>query len=138
MGNRIEVLCQYRIIAERDLTEQPITHQELLDCMLLTAVLDKEHTIQIKMAMEALAFCTPSIADICKKNLGELRRLPELLRKDPALLTDYVDLEDRQAEITAACQFLRTIATANPPQAGYLNIAADIMERYWIPFEYDE
>jgi len=138
MNNRTAILCQCRIITERDLNEQPITSQELLDCMLLTAVFDKERFVQIKQAVQALAFCTPSIADICKKNLRELRRLPELLRKEPALLADNINLEDRQMEMTAAGQCLRDTAAANPAQADYLNTAADIMDHYWTPLEYEE
>ena len=136
--SRIETLCRQRIIHERDLEREPITQQEILDCMLLTAALDREHSVQIKQAMEALAFCSPDIADVAKQNLGELRRLPNLLREDPALLTDYVDLDDRLPEMAAARQALRAIAAANPGQAEYLNAAADILEQYWTPLKYEE
>ena len=136
--SRVAALCQHRIINERNLIEQPITRQELLDCMLLTAALDREHASQIKQAVTAMAFCTPETADICKRTLAELRRLPELLREDATMPTDYLDLDDRQAEMAAAWQSLRVNAAASPAQADYLNAAADIMEEWWTPFGLEE
>jgi len=137
---RIEELCNRHIAGitiPRNLTEQPITPEEILDCLLLTAALDRKHAGQIKQAMEAMAFCTPDIADIAKRNLAELRRLPEILRDSPTLLTDYVDLEDRLPEMKAACQALRTMAAVNPAQAEYLNSAATILEDSWTPLNPD-
>ena len=138
MTSRAVILCRQRIIGERDLTVQPLTRQEILDCLLLTAVFDREHTDQIKQAVVTMAFCMPEIADICKKTLAELRRLPELLRKVPAMLTDYLDTEDRVSDMTAACQALRSIAAANPAQDEYLNAAAEIMEEWWTPLTLEE
>ena len=130
MNHRTQDLCNRPIagkMVSRDLSKEPITQQELLDCMLLTAALDREHAVQIKQAMEAMMVCAPDIADLAKQNLGELRRLPGLLRED---LTDYVDLDDRLPEMAAARQALRAIAAASPGQAEYLNAAADILESY--------
>ena len=141
MNNRIEDLCSRPIagtIIPRDLNEQPITRPEILDCLLLSAALDREHAGQMKQATAAMAFCMPDIAGLCRQNLGELRRLPDLLWKTPALLTDYVDLDDRLPEMAAARQALRAIAAANPGQAKYLNTAADVLEAWWAPLEYEE
>ena len=132
-ASRIETLCRQRVINRGDLNEEPITQPEILDCLLLTAALDREHTGQMKQAIEAVAFCMPGIADVAKQNLGDLRRLPEALRRDPALLTDYVDLDDRLPEMAAARQALRSIAIDNPGQAEYLNAAADILEAWVRP-----
>ena len=140
MQTRIEELCNRPIAGitiPRDLNEQPITPQEILDCLLLTAALDREYTSQLKQAMEAMAFCSPDIADIAKRILAELRRLPEIRRDDRTLLTDLVDLEDRQPEMKAACQALRTMALANPAQSEYLNTAAVILEDSWTPLNPD-
>ena len=49
MKNRIEELCKRPIIAPRDLETEPITRQEILDCLLLTALLDKENYPAIHM-----------------------------------------------------------------------------------------
>jgi len=141
MNHRTQDLCNRPIagrMVPRDLSKEPITQPEILDCLLLTAALDREHAGQMKQAIEAMAFCAPDIADVAKQNLGELRRLPNLLREDPALLTDYVDLDDRLPEMAAARQALRAIAAANPGQAKYLNAAADAMEAWWAPLEYEE
>ena len=138
MASRAEILCRQRIVNERNLTGQPITRQEILDCLLLTAVFDREHTDQIKQAVVTLAFCMPEIADICKRTLAELRRLPELLRKAPESLTDIIDLDDRQPEMAAAWQRLRAIAAENPAQAEYLNAGANIMETWWTPLTLEE
>ena len=141
MTNHVEELCGRPIagtVVPRDLNDEPITKGETLDCLLLTAALDREHPEQMKQAMEAMAFCAPEIADLCRKNLGELRRLPDLLRENPDLLMDELDLDDRIPEITQAGQVLRTMADMNLNQAGYLNTAADILEHYWSPLEYEE
>jgi len=139
MQTRIEELCNRPVITPpRDLESEPITRQEILDCLLLTAALEREHAVQIKQAMEAMAFCAPDIADLCKRNLAELRRLPELLREDATMPTDYLDLDDRQTEMSVAWQSLRAIAAANPAQAEYLNAGADILESYWPPLTLEE
>jgi len=137
-GSRIETLCRQRIVGERDLAEQPITPQEVLDCLLLTAALDRKHAGQIKQAIQAKAFCAPETTDICKKTLSELRRLPEFLRQNTDQLTDRLDLDDRLPEMEAARQALRAAAAANPAQAEYLNTAADILEEWWTPLTLDE
>jgi len=54
------------------------------------------------------------------------------------LLTDYIDLDDRLPEMTAARQNLRATAAANPQQAKCLNAAAGIMESYWPPLTLEE
>ena len=131
MNSRIEELCKLPIAGE------PITQQEILDCLLLTAALDREHVIQIKQAMEAMMICVPGLAFNCKKTLAELRSLPELRRENPALLIDHVSLEDRLPEMRAAWQTLRTLAAANPNQAAYLKTAADTLEDSWTPLNPD-
>ena len=138
MQTRIEELCKRPIVAPRDLEAEPITRQEILDCLLLTAALDRENAGQLKQAMEAMAFCSPNIADIAKRNLAELRRLPEIRRDDRALPTDLVDLDDRLPEMTAAREALRGIADAYPAQAKYLNAGADILETWWTPITLDD
>jgi ribulose bisphosphate carboxylase small subunit len=136
--SHIKALCNHSIITPREMNAQPVTPQEILDCMLLTAALDRENAPQIKKAMEAFASCRCDTADICKRNLGELRRLPKLLREAPVLLTDTLDLEDRLAEMTAAAQAMRVMAAENPNQAEYLNPAADAMETWWQPLTLEE
>ena len=54
MKTRIEELCNRHIAGTtvpRDLNERPITTAEILDCLLLTAALDREHAGQIKQAI---------------------------------------------------------------------------------------
>ena len=138
MPTRIEELCKRPVVAPRDLEAEPITRQEILDCLLLTAALDRENAGQLKQAMEAMAFRSPGIADICKKALGELRCLPELLRQKPDPLTDQLDLDDRLPEMTAAREALRGIADAYPAQAEYLNAGADILETWWTPLTLED
>ena len=44
MQTRIEELCNRPVITPpRDLESEPITRQEILDCLLLTAALEREH-----------------------------------------------------------------------------------------------
>jgi len=136
MRTRIEELCNRHIAGTtipRDLNERPITGPEILDCLLLTAALDREHAGQMKQAMEAIAFCMPETADLCKRALAELRRLPEVPREDPAPLTDSIDLEDRLPEMEAAWTALCDIGDENPAQAQYLYDGAHFMEEYWTP-----
>jgi len=121
METRIEELCNRPVILPRDFDIEPVTPQELLDCLLLTAALDREYAPQLKEAMEAYGVCMPAFLDLAKKNLGELRRLPDTLRENPTVLTDYVDNEDRLPEMTQAGQALRAIAAekkSRNPQTG--------------------
>jgi len=141
MRSRIEELCNRPVAGitiPRDLTAQPITLEETLDCMLLTAALEREHAGQMKQAMEAMAFCAPDIADLCKRNLAELRRLPEVQREDPAPLTDNIDLDDRLPEMEAAWTALCDIGDEHPAQAQYLYDGAHFMEEYWTPLTLEE
>jgi len=138
MLTRIEELCKRPVVAPRDMEAEPITRQEILDCLLLTAALDRENAGQLKQAMEAMAFCSPGIADICKKALGELRHLAEIRRDDRALPTDIIDLEDRLPEMTAAREALHGIADEYPAQAEYLNAGADVLENWWTPLTLED
>ena len=141
MQTRIEELCANPggIIGARDLSESPVTPQEILDCLLLTAALAGEHTVQITRGMEALAACEYDwLNSHCAENLLDLHSLPEDLKADPELLTDYVDAEDRLRDMTAVCQALRGIAVLHPEQAGPLHTAADIMEAWWTPLTLDD
>ena len=149
MNSRIQELCSRPIAGRmipRDLNEEPITKSEILDCLLLTAALDREHANQIKQGIEAMMICAPDIADLCKRTLAALRQIA------PARLIDHVNLEDRLPEVsvrkrahvnecerqftqqfTAAWLALRTMADANPNQAVYLKTAADTLEDSWSP-----
>ena len=132
METRIEKLCNRPIILPRDFNAEPITPQELLDCLLLTAALDREYAEQMKRAVQTIMVCAPEVADLCKRTIFDLRHLPSVM------LTDYVDLDDRMPEMAAACQTLRAMAVANPNQAEWLNAAADLLVKSWNPLEYEE
>jgi len=137
--NRVAALCKRPILAGRDLSKLPITPQEILDCMELTAAFAGEHTAQIIQGMEALAACEYDYVNShCVEDLLDLRGLPEDLKADPEMLTDYADTEDRVREITEACQALRFTAVLHPAQAEFLNAAADIVEEWWTPFGLEE
>jgi len=139
LKNRVEALCNRAILADRDLSDFPITPQEILDCMELSAALAKEHTAKIIQGMEALAACEYDwVNNHCVENLLDLRSLPEDLKANPDMLTDHVDTEDRVRDMTAACQALRFIAVLHPAQAEPLNAVAEIMETWWTPFSLDD
>ena len=139
MKNRIEELCNRPIIADRDLTKKPITPEEILDCLLLTAALDTENAAPIEQGMEALAACAPERLDACcMEGIVEFLRLSDELEEAQAECTDSLDLDDRLPEVAAACQALRFVALLHPQYAEALNIAAEIMEEWWTPFELEE
>jgi hypothetical protein len=73
-----------------------------------------------------------------KETLAEAKRLPDLMLEDPALRTDYVDLDDRLPEMTAAWEALCDIGDRYPAQAEYLYDGAHFMEEYWTPLALEE
>jgi hypothetical protein len=123
--SRIAGLLSQPIVASRDLNTDPITPQEILDCLLLTAALNREHVEPIKRAVQAMVACASDIADICKRSLFKLRHLPSVP------LIDHVNFEDRLTEMRAAWQGLHDMVAANPAQAEWLNAAAEAMETRW-------
>jgi len=127
---RFEQLCNRPVILPRDFNAEPVTPRELLNCLLLTAALDRDHAEQMKRAVQTMMVCAPEVADLCKRTIFDLRHLPSVM------LTDYVD--NRLPEMTQAGQALRAMAAANPNQAEWLNAAADIMEEYWTPLDPDD
>ena len=139
MKTRIEELCNRPVITPpRDLESEPISRQEILDCLLLTAVFEKERLPEIYMAMVVLAALTRGRDEHSQEALAEAKSLRELPEDRPTLLTDYVDLDDRLPEMTVAWEALRDIADYYPAQAEYLNAAAGIMESYWPPLTPEE
>jgi len=61
METRIEALCNRPVILPRDFNAEPVTPQEILDFMLLTAALDREHAEQMKRAVQAMMVCAPDM-----------------------------------------------------------------------------
>ena len=141
MRTRIEELCNRHIAGvtiPRDLIAQPITPEETLDCMLLTAALDREHAGPMMRAMEALAKIAPALEPACHEWIDDFERLLDMSRQNPAMATDYLDLDDRLPEMRAAWTALCDIGDEHPAQAQYLYDGAHFMEEYWTPLTLEE
>ena len=119
MQTRIKELCARPILVGRDLDKEPITPQEILDCLLLNAALSSEHTDRMLLAVMEMEAIVPELARQHRQHIDALEDLPEL--------ADHATAEDRLRDMAAARKGLRLMAVLHPVQANILNIAADLL-----------